>query len=273
MKVACLQITSGPVIAENLEKTGEFIREAAAKGATLIATPENTCHIRFPAIQKRETTPTQQDHPGVAYFADLAKELSVTLLIGSMAVKADGDKLLNRSFVFSSDGKLQDTYDKIHLFDVQLPTGEVHAESEVMGAGDCAVVSHVGDGVKLGLSICYDLRFSYLYRDMAKAGATILAMPAAFTVPTGQAHWETLLRARAIETGSFVIAPAQVGQHEGGRLTYGHSMIINPWGKVLTCLEDGEGVVYADLDLSEVQKARDAIPALQHDRLYTVTTS
>lgn len=270
LKVACVQITSGPNILENLENVAVHVRAAAADGAELVATPENTCHLRFPAAQKRDSAFSQSDHTAVPFFSNLAKELGITLLIGSMAIKGDDGKILNRSFVFAKDGSLVSTYDKIHLFDVQLPTGESHCESDVMSPGCDAVVSRVNDDFALGLSICYDLRFAYLYRDMAKAGANIMCMPAAFTVPTGQAHWEVLLRARAIEIGSYVIAPAQVGEHEGGRKTYGHTLIIGPWGRVLAQKEHGEGFVSATLDLNEVETARAAIPALVHDRTYKV---
>ncbi len=270
LKVACVQITSGPDIAQNLEKAGAYVRQAAADGAQFIVTPENTCHIRFPAHLKKDSAQAQETHPGVPFFSDLAKELGVTILVGSMAIKAGDERLLNRSFFFAPDGSLKVVYDKIHLFDVQLPTGEIHAESDVMRPGAQAVVAGIDGDFKVGLSICYDLRFSHLYRDLAKAGANILCVPAAFTVPTGQAHWETLLRTRAIETGSYVMAAAQVGEHEGGRKTYGHSMIIGPWGRVLAQKESGEGYIIHEIDLQEVETARGAIPALQHDREYEV---
>ncbi len=270
LKVACIQITSGPDIHENMKKTGTLIEEAAKNGAQFILTPENTSRMLSQHEKKIAEALTQDDHPAVPFFADLAKSLNVTLLIGSMAMKTDGDKLLNRSFLFAPDGTIQNTYDKIHLFDVRLPTGEDHTESKVIKPGTQAVVAKVNDDFSVGMSICYDLRFSYLFRDLAKAGANILSIPAAFTVPTGKAHWEVLLRARAIETGSYVLAPAQVGEHDGGRRTYGHSLIIDPWGRILAQKEDGEGVIYADINVAEVNTARGAIPALTHDRDYEV---
>ncbi len=270
LKVACIQITSGPDIHENMKKTGALIEEAAKNGAQFILTPENTSRMLSQHEKKIAEALTQDDHPAVPFFADLAKSLNVTLLIGSMAMKTDGDKLLNRSFLFAPDGTIQNTYDKIHLFDVRLPTGEDHTESKVIKPGTQAVVAKVNDDFSVGMSICYDLRFSYLFRDLAKAGANILSIPAAFTVPTGKAHWEVLLRARAIETGSYVLAPAQVGEHDGGRRTYGHSLIIDPWGRILAQKEDGEGVIYADINVAEVNTARGAIPALTHDRDYEV---
>ncbi len=271
LKVACIQITSGPDIHENMKKTDALIEEAAKNGAQFILTPENTSRMLSQHEKKIAEALTQDDHPAVPFFADLAKSLNVTLLIGSMAMKTDGDKLLNRSFLFAPDGTIQNTYDKIHLFDVRLPTGEDHTESKVIKPGTQAVVAKVKDDFSVGMSICYDLRFSYLFRDLAKAGANILSIPAAFTVPTGKAHWEVLLRARAIETGSYVLAPAQVGEHDGGRRTYGHSLIIDPWGRILAQKEDGEGVIYADINVAEVNTARGAIPALTHDRDYEVT--
>jgi deaminated glutathione amidase len=270
LRVACIQMTSGPEIAPNLRQAEKFIRQAAKKGAKLIATPENTDRIRVPAPDNIGTSFTQDAHPGVEFFANLAKELGVWLLIGSMGIKIKKDKLANRSFLFSDKGKLVGTYDKIHMFDVKLPTGESHKESNTIEPGKNIVVVKT-PLAKIGMSICYDLRFSYLFRDLAKAGAQILTIPSAFTVPTGKAHWEILLRARAIETGSFILAPAQTGEHAGGRKTWGHAMIIGPWGEVLAQAENATGVITADLNLEEVAKVRAAIPALQHDRKYKKT--
>lgn len=268
LKTACIQLNCGPNIEENLVKTEKLIREAAAQGASFIATPENTCHIRFPPEQKRESAYAEKDHPCIPKFSSLAKELGVVLLIGSVSIKGEGDKIFNRSYVFDAQGNVKATYNKIHLFDITLPSETIHAESSLVTPGEQAVTVKLDDAFTLGLSICYDIRFAYLYRDLAQSGANILCAPAAFTVPTGKAHWETLLRARAIETGSYVVAPAQVGEHEGGRKTYGHSMIINPWGKVIACLEEGEGVITADIQNSDIDKIRGMIPALTHDRKY-----
>lgn len=262
-------MTSGADINANLEKAGKLIRLATSKGANFIATPENTCHIRSLDAPFVMLEADQDDHIGIAFFSDLAKELEITLLIGSMLVKSLDGKTYNSSFLFSCDGTLSATYDKIHLFDVDLDTGESHRESDYIKAGERAVSSKINDDFTLGMSICYDLRFAHLYRDLAKASANILSVPAAFTVPTGQAHWEVLLRARAIETGSYVIAPAQSGEHEGGRKTYGHSMIIDPWGQILAQKEEGQGIICADINIEQVNKARAAIPALKHDRDYT----
>lgn len=272
VKAACVQMSSGPDIEENLKTAEGLVREAAGQGAQFVALPENACHIRFPAVEKLDSALPEDKHPGIPFFSNLSKELGVYLLVGSMAIKIEGDKLLNRSFLFSDDGSLAAVYDKIHLFDVDLPNGETYKESDVMQPGDKAVIAKTPWG-GLGMSICYDLRFAYLYRDLAQNGAQIMAVPAAFTVPTGKAHWATLLRARAIETGSFLLAPAQTGEHEGGRKTWGHSMIINPWGEVLAEMGEETGFITAGLNLKEVHKARQAIPALKHDRPYALETS
>ncbi len=270
MHVACVQMTSGIDIGKNLDRAGGFVRAAAAQGAELILTPENTCHIRNPAEAKIKSTRSMDEHIGIPYFSALARELGITLLIGSMAVKAQDGKLMNRSFLFAPDGTLAKTYDKIHLFDVQLANGETYRESDVFGAGNRAVTAKINDAFTLGLSICYDVRFAHLYRDLAKASANVMCVPAAFTVPTGKAHWEVLLRARAIETGSYVLACAQTGEHENGRKTYGHSVIINPWGEIVADKPEGEGFIIAQIDVAQVQKARNAIPALTHDREYSI---
>ncbi|PJB73382.1 MAG: amidohydrolase [Alphaproteobacteria bacterium CG_4_9_14_3_um_filter_47_13] len=269
VRTACIQLNSGAEIQPNLEAAASLIRQAAEQGAQFIATPENSCHMRARQEDRLETSMPEETHRGVPFFSKLAQEYGIWLLVGSMSIRLEGGHLANRSFLFNDKGALLARYDKIHLFDVDLPTGESHRESNLVKAGTEAVTVKMPWGT-LGMSICYDLRFSYLYRDLARAGASILAVPAAFTVPTGQAHWDVLLRARAIETGSFVVAPAQCGTHEGGRKTYGHSMIISPWGEILAEGDAEPGIIIADLDLSEVSKARQAIPALQHDRDYLV---
>jgi predicted amidohydrolase len=271
LKTACIQMTSTPDMAVNLKAAAALIREAVGQGAQFIATPENTDVIRHPAAQKATQAKPQSEHEGVAFFSALAKELEIDLLIGSLAVKHDSGKIANRSFLFNPHGQITATYDKIHLFDVDLATGECHRESETVAAGEQAVVAPLSHGAKIGLSVCYDVRFAYLYRSLAQNGAQILCVPAAFTVPTGMAHWAVLLRARAIETGSFVIAPAQVGTHENGRRTYGHAMIISPWGDVMARAGgDTPEIISANIDLSEVVRVRRAIPSLQHDRDYSV---
>ena len=268
MKVACVQMTSGADVDENLKTAEKYIREAHAAGATLITTPEMTeSIIRY----TRDKLVSASDKPE-KHFSALAKELGIWLLAGSFAVKIEDDKLANRSMLFAPNGKRHAYYDKIHMFDVTLSRKEFYRESNEYEAGSRAVIADCPNGdsdFKLGLGICYDIRFPHFWRDLAKSGAQILTAPAAFTVPTGKAHWEVLLRARAIETGSFVIAAAQYGEHFTGRHTYGHSMIISPWGEILAEKESGTGIITADIDLDEVEKARQAIPALTHDREYT----
>ncbi len=268
LKVACIQMNSGQDIEENLRQAGELIQQAARDEAELICTPENTDFIGKDAAATLARALPADKHPGIPFFSTLAKQLKVWLLIGSMKIKEESGKIYNRSYLFNSNGQLVASYDKIHLFDVNLPTGESHRESETFAAGDKAVLVKT-PWKKLGMTICYDLRFPYLFRDLAQKGAEILTVPSAFTAHTGQAHWETLLRARAIETGSFVIAPAQVGEHAGGRKTYGHSMIVGPWGQVLAeQTEDKIGIIMRKIDTLDVTKARQAIPALTHDRAY-----
>lgn len=267
LKTACIQFSAKPDIAENLRLVESLIREAADKGARLIATPENTCHIRGKSADKLKSASALEAHPFMEIASRLSKELGVFVLLGSVSILLNG-KLANRSLLFSPEGELVASYDKIHLFDVDLEKGETYRESDYFVGGDKLALADIG-GVKLGLTICYDVRFSYLYRALAKAGAGIIAVPAAFTLPTGEAHWEVLLRARAIETGSFILAPAQTGEHEGGRKTWGHSMIISPWGKILAEAGTDEEIIYADLDLAEIDKARNSIPALRHDRAFS----
>lgn len=268
IKAACIQLNSGSDIAKNLDIAGGFVREAAAKGASFIATPEVTDQVISNRAEKIDQMLGEDEHPGLPYFGALAKELGVTILIGSMCIKIASDRMVNRSFLIGADGEIKSRYDKIHMYDVDLPTGESHRESKVFRPGESASLVKVDGQFMLGMSICYDLRFPHLFRDMGKAGADIFTIPAAFTVPTGKAHWEVLLRARAIESGAFVMAPAQSGDHEGARNTYGHSMIISPWGEILAEMKEGIGYILADLDLTAVQKARQAIAALQHDREY-----
>jgi deaminated glutathione amidase len=267
IKAAVIQLSVGPVIEDNLRAAEALIRAAAKDGATLIATPENTCCMRAKPEDKIAVSYLEKDHPAIPLFAKLAAELKVTLIIGSLSsIKAQEGRLANRSFLFTKDGQMVATYDKIHMFDVDLPNGDKYRESDTYRSGDQAVLAEA-DGLKIGMTVCYDLRFPHLYRGLAKQGAQILSIPAAFTVPTGQAHWEVLLRARAIENGAFVLAPAQMGVHEGGRATYGHSMIIAPWGEILAEIQgDGPGFATAELDLDLVDKARTSVPSLKNDR-------
>ncbi len=265
IRVACVQMRSGTDVAENIASASALIRQAAGQGAQLIATPEMTTLLdRKPGASWEKST-TEDADPGLAAFRRLAGELGVTLLIGSIAIRASEGKCANRSFLIGPDGQVLARYDKIHMFDVQLNAGNIYRESDSYAPGDAAVLAHSPVG-ELGLTVCYDVRFPELYRQLAAAGARIIAVPAAFTRITGEAHWHILLRSRAIETGCFVIAPAQGGKHQDGRETFGHSLIIDPWGKILAEGGVDPGVITATLDLSLVDEVRGKIPSLAHVR-------
>lgn len=257
---------SGVEVAPNIAAAAALIREAAGKGATFIATPEMTNLLDIRPGMARPKLVEQDDIPLHAFQA-LAAELRVTLLIGSLAVTLEGEeRFANRSFLIGPDGGVIAHYDKIHMFDVDVCDGQSYRESRAYRPGEAAMLATAPFG-KIGMTICYDLRFPHLYRRLAQAGAEILTIPAAFTRVTGEAHWHVLVRARAIETGSFVIAPAQGGKHEDGRETFGHSLIVAPWGDVLAEADGAEpGIILADLDLNEVAKARGRIPSLGNDR-------
>lgn len=264
LRAAVVQLRSGIEPAANRAAAMPLLREAATAGARLIATPENTVRMDRDRPRMLAAVGPEQGDPELLAWGRAAQELGVWLLLGSGAIAAGDNKVFNRSFLFDDNGKIVARYDKINLFDVTLGGGETYRESETVRGGETAVLVEGPMKAKIGLSICYDLRFAPLYTAYAKAGAEIITVPAAFTVPTGQAHWETLLRARAIETAAFVLAPAQGGRHEDGRATYGHSLIIDPWGKVLAKLDHDEpGFVCADLDLDAVAAARAKIPAWQ----------
>jgi deaminated glutathione amidase len=266
MRVAAIQMRSGLTPEDNIPVLESFVREAARQGATYIQTPEMTGAMQSDRLVFAENLRLQKDDLIVAKASRLAKELGVTLHIGSTAILREDGKIANRAFVFGPEGAILATYDKIHMFDVDLPNGESWRESGTYTAGDQAVMVDVGDA-KLGLAICYDLRFAELFRTYATHGAHILTLPAAFTQQTGEAHWHVLLRARAVETGSFVIAAAQGGTHADRRQTYGHSLIIDPWGKILNEKADAEpGVIVADIDLAEVSATRARIPNLKNRR-------
>lgn len=248
-----------------------MIRQAAAGGARLILTPEAS-NFLIKDRERRESVLAREDQDAaVAAFRALAGELGVWVLIGSAILRSDVDgetRAANRSLLIDDRGRIVARYDKLHVFDVDLPTGESWRESASVRPGEAAVVADTPWG-RLGLSVCYDIRFPHLYRALANAGAAMIAVPAAFTVPTGEAHWETLLRARAIETGCWILAPAQGGTHDDGRRTWGRSTVIAPWGEVAAKLDhDQPGVLFATLDFDAVDRARGAIPALRHDRAF-----
>ena len=263
--VACVQTNTKRDPADNIAEVSPLIREAAARGAALVTTPEVVGMIEPKRELALEKARGEADHEVLAAFRGLAAELGVWLLIGSTAVKVSADKLANRSFLVDPGGGIVARYDKMHMFDVQVDEANMFRESRTYAAGDTAVIAELPWG-RLGMTICYDLRFPYLYRALAHAGADFLAIPSNFTRPTGEAHWHTLLRARAIETGCYVFAPAQTGEHAEGRKSYGHSLIVAPWGEVLADGGVEVGVVTAEIDPAAVSEARRRVPSLTHDR-------
>lgn len=264
-RAACVQLCTGRDVVANIASATALIREAAACGASYVQTPEQTSLMELRGAFLLEAVYGQDDDPALIRFRDLARELKIHLHVGSLAIRISGTHVANRAFVIAADGTIAASYDKIHLFDVDLDHGERYRESEHYRAGDKAVTVDL-PWCRLGLSICYDLRFAYLYRALAQAGASVLSVPSAFTRQTGEAHWHVLQRARAIETGCFVISAAQGGCHENGRETYGHSLIVSPWGEIIAEAGDQPGVILADIDLSEVDAARRRVPSLRHDR-------
>ncbi len=269
--VACLQLTSTDDISANAAMIEPLVYAAVQKGAQFIALPENAYYMRREAKGKGDHAAsaryTMAEHPGLKHAQKLAKEHGIWLLVGSIAVVEEGDaRSFNRSILLNDKGEIAAAYDKIHLFDVSLQNGQTYKESERIRGGTITV-NATTPWFTLGMSVCYDVRFPQLYRKLAKEGAQVLAVPSAFTVPTGEAHWEVLLRARAIENGTYVIAPAQTGHHPGGRETYGHSLIIDPWGRVLADGGTDTGIITADIEISEVTRVRTSLPSLEHDRI------
>lgn len=271
-RIGLVQTTSNDLLESNIEQCGQYVEELAGQGASIAFLPENAFFMRREARSKEDPVvrlpkyPTVEN-PGVLAAQAWAKTHKLWIVIGSIAPKESDTQALpyNRSVVIDDTGKIAAHYDKIHLFDVTLDGGESYLESARISAGKELKLVDTPWG-KLGLSICYDIRFAKLYRQLAQAGAVMMSIPAAFTVPTGKAHWEVLLRARAIETGSFVIAAAQCGEHPGGRKSYGHSMVVGPWGEVLCDLDEAPGTKLVEIDLSDVQKARNTIPAWHYER-------
>jgi predicted amidohydrolase len=267
MRVAVLQMTSGIDPAANAAALVSGLEAAAAGGAAIAFTPEMTGLLDRDRKRASATIVGEADDIVLAAAHEAAARLGLWVQLGSLALRPGGDetRYVNRGFLIDDKGTIRVHYDKLHLFDVDLATGESWRESSAYAPGTGAVVAESPAG-KLGLSICYDMRFPDLYRALSDAGAEILAVPAAFTVPTGQAHWHVLLRARAIEAACFVIAAAQVGIHEDGRATYGHSLVIDPWGEVLLDMGDAPGVGFAEIDLDRLRDIRARIPALKHRR-------
>lgn len=264
VKAALIQLRSGRDMARNVAEASALIDEAARQGARLVATPEMTNILETDRDRLRGLVRPEHEDASVAAFAELAQKNRIWLLAGSFALKGPGQKLLNRSLLFSPMGAIAARYDKVHLFDVDLPNGQSLRESAAYEAGHDVPVVPLPFAT-LGLTICYDVRFPHLYRGLAQRGADILTVPSAFTKITGEAHWEVLLRARAIETGSFVLAPAQGGVHESGRETYGMSLAVSPWGEIIAQGGDEPALVMTMIDRSQVLDARRRIPVLKHN--------
>jgi len=272
---SCIQFTSARDYERNIRVVSDLVRRARDGGADFVMTPENTGLTEPIGKLRREKARDEANHPVLAALREVAQEAGVWLLIGSLAVDlsrepgtAGESRLANRSYLVDPRGAVVARHDKIHTFDVDLAGGESYRESNAFRPGGRAVLAETPWGV-LGMTVCYDLRFPHLYRALAQAGADFLAIASAFTVPTGKAHWHVLMRARAIENGCFVFAPAQWGEHAEGRRTYGHSLIVDPWGEVLADAGEGVGIVSARIDVPAIAKARRMVPSLQHDRPFT----
>ncbi len=270
MRVGLVQLNSGDDPQENLPVTVEFVREAAARGAQFILTPEVTNCISLDRRQQDRVLQHEDDDITLRALRKQAQALGVWLLIGSLGLKTDDPdgRFANRSFLIGPEGQIVARYDKIHMFDVEIDETESYRESAGYRPGDRAVLARA-DFARIGMSICYDVRFPYLYRRLAQSGAGILTVPAAFSPVTGKAHWHSLLRARAIENGAFVLAPAQTGHHGGTRYTYGHSLAVSPWGEVLADAGTDPGASMVDLDMKDVERSRARVPSLSHDRDFT----
>lgn len=262
---ACIQTNSGRDLQPNIDAAETLIRDARQAGAEFILLPENVAMLEPDDALQREKALPEEGHPAVDAFSRAAKELAIWLLVGSLSVRLPGGKIANRSLLMDPNGETVARYDKIHLFDVDLDNGEKYRESATIEPGGHSVIARMPWG-RLGMSICYDLRFPHLYRSLAHQGADFVSIPAAFTRTTGQAHWHVLQRARAIETGCYVFAPGQCGEHAEGRLTFGHSLIVDPWGTILAEGADEVGFILAEVAPGKVAEARRKIPALSHDR-------
>ena len=265
-KVALFQSCTGIDPAANARRLVAAVEEAAAGGAAMLFTPEMSGLLDRDSARAAGQVRSEGEDAVLAACRAAAKANAIWVHLGSLAVRVGDGKLANRSFVIDDQGEVRGRYDKMHLFDVDLPTGESWRESAVYQGGTQPVVVQGTPVGRLGLTVCYDLRFPGLFAALAEAGADVIAAPAAFTVPTGHAHWEILLRARAIEAGLFVVAAAQSGRHEDGRETYGHSLVVDPWGGKLLEMGEGTGVAFADVDLGKIDEVRSRIPSLRHRR-------
>lgn len=268
-KAAMIQMRSALAPADSLKQGTALIREAAAQGARYVQTPEMTNVLAATGQQLFSVITEEASDQSLAAYRALAKELGIYLHIGSLAIRLTAERAANRGFLIDPTGAIAARYDKIHMFDVQLANGETYRESARYQPGEISPIVDLPWG-KIGLTICYDMRFPALYRALAENGAAFLTMPSAFTKPTGEAHWHVLLRSRAIENGAFVFAAAQAGTHESGRLSYGHSVIIDPWGTVLAEGDTEPGVIIAEIDPGKVDSVRKSIPSLQHGRRFAI---
>ena len=265
-RIALFQCTTGIDPSTNAAALAQAVAQAAAGGAEILFTPEMSGLLDRDADRAAKVLREEGEDEVLSAVRDVAKKHSIWVHLGSLAVLVDDGKVANRSFVIDREGNVRATYDKIHLFDVDLPTGESWRESNVYSPGKGVVLVNGTPIGKLGLTICYDLRFPGLFARLAESDADVIAVPAAFTVPTGKAHWHVLLRARAIEAGLFVVAAAQVGHHDDGRNTFGHSLVIDPWGEIILDMGEDKGVGFADIDLKRISEVRSRIPALNHRR-------
>jgi predicted amidohydrolase len=268
LKAACLQVNASNDMDANIQFAAGLACDARAAGAELVVMPENVSMMEWGRANILAKALPEADHKALHSFKELARETGLWLHTGSLSVLLEGgEKVANRSYLLSPEGEVVAQYDKIHMFDVDLGEGERYRESATFAPGREAVLAET-PWTPIGMSICYDLRFPQLYRTLAQAGAQIMVVPAAFTRVTGKAHWHVLLRARAIETGSFVLAPAQCGEHAGGRQTFGHALIVSPWGAILADAGEQPGYIMATLDLDQVSEARGKVPSLEHDRAF-----
>ena len=265
-RIAIFQSRTGVDPAPNAEALTEAIGQAARGGAEMLFTPEMSGLLDRDVQRARSNVTEAKQDQVLAACREAAKRNGIWMHLGSLAVTAEDGKFANRGFLIDSAGEIRATYDKIHLFDVDLPTGESWRESNVYRGGSDAVVVEGTPLGKLGLTICYDLRFPALFQSLTDAGAQVVSVPAAFTVPTGRAHWEILLRARAIEAGVFIVAAAQSGRHEDGRETYGHSLIVDPWGTILLDMDEQVGVAFGEIQLGKLDEVRSRVPAISHRR-------
>lgn len=268
-RAACLQLNSGSDLAENLATVKSMVADAAVQGAQLVLTPEYSLMMDGSGRVMREGALDEDGGTTLHELQNLARIHKVWLLLGSLTLKTGEERIVNRSYLIAADGTVAATYDKIHMFDVTLPDGKVIRESSSYRPGEQAVVAATPWG-KLGMTVCYDVRFPHLYRTLAQQGAQFISVPASFQHQTGKVHWHTLLKARAIENAAYILAPAMCGEHPGNRRTYGHALIVDPWGEVLADGGEEPGIIYADIDPARVAKIRGMMPSLEHDRSYAV---